>query len=33
MMAHYGRFSGVNNYISVVGKKADNDVDEKAGNS
>ena len=31
MMAHYGRFSGVNNYISIVGKKSDSDVDEKAG--
>lgn len=31
MMAHYGRFSGVNSYISIVGKKSDNDLDEKAG--
>lgn len=30
MMAHYGRFSGVNNYISIVGKKSDN-LDEMAG--
>lgn len=29
-MAHYGRFSGVNNYISIVGNK-DNGLDEKAG--
>ena len=31
MMAHYGRFSGVNSYISIVGKKADSGIDEKAG--
>lgn len=31
MMAHYGKFSGVNNYISVVGKKDDSNIDEKAG--
>lgn len=31
MMAHYGKFSGVNNYISIVGKKTDSDIDEKAG--
>ena len=29
-MAHYGKFSGCNNYIAVVGKKSD-DLDEKAG--
>lgn len=30
MMAHYGKFSGVENYIALVGKK-DNSLDEKAG--
>ena len=30
MMAHYGKFSGVENYIALVGKKGD-DLDEKAG--
>lgn len=30
IMAHYGKFSGCNNYIAVVGKKSDN-LDEKAG--
>lgn len=30
MMAHYGRFTGVNNYIAIVGPKG-NDLDEKAG--
>lgn len=30
IMAHYGKFSGCNNYIAVVGKKSD-DLDEKAG--
>lgn len=30
MMAHYGKFSGVNNYIVLVGKKGDG-LDEKAG--
>lgn len=30
MMAHYGKFSGVNNYIAIVGPKND-DLDEKAG--
>lgn len=30
MMAHYGRFSGVSNYISIVGKK-DDALDEEAG--
>lgn len=30
MMAHYGKFSGVNNYISIVGAKG-KDLDEKAG--
>ena len=30
MMAHYGKFSGVSNYISIVGEK-NNDLDEKAG--
>ena len=29
-MAHYGRFSGVGNYISIVGKKSQEN-DEKAG--
>ena len=30
MMAHYGKFSGVQNYIAVVGKKAP-DLEERAG--
>lgn len=30
MMAHYGKFSSVENYIALVGKKAP-DLDEKAG--
>lgn len=30
MMAHYGKFSGVSNYIALVGKKSAN-LDEKAG--
>lgn len=30
MMAHYGKFSGVKNYIALVGKK-DADLEEKAG--
>lgn len=30
MMAHYGNFSGVENYIALVGKK-DADLEEKAG--
>lgn len=30
MMAHYGKFSGVTNYISVVGPKG-KELDEKAG--
>lgn len=30
MMAHYGKFSGVENYIALVGKKGAN-LDEKAG--
>lgn len=30
MMAHYGKFSGVNSYISIVGAK-NNELDEKAG--
>lgn len=30
LMAHYGHFSGCNNYISVTGKKSP-DLDEKAG--
>lgn len=30
IMAHYGKFSGVENYIALVGKKAP-DLDEKAG--
>lgn len=30
MMAHYGKFSGVENYIALVGQK-DNVLDEKAG--
>ena len=29
-MAHYGKFSGVENYIALVGKKG-NDLEEKAG--
>ncbi len=29
-MAHYGKFSGVNNYITLVGKKSDN-LDELLG--
>lgn len=30
MMAHYGKFKGVQNYIALVGKKA-SDLDEKLG--
>jgi len=30
MMAHYGKFSGVENYIALVGRKGDG-LDEKAG--
>lgn len=30
MMAHYGKFGGVENYIALVGKKGDS-LDEKAG--
>lgn len=30
MMAHYGKFSGVENYIALVGKKSDN-LEEKTG--
>ena len=30
MMAHYGKFKGVENYIALVGKK-DADLDEKVG--
>lgn len=30
IMAHYGKFSGVNNYIALVGRKAP-DLEEKAG--
>lgn len=30
MMARYGRFSGVSNYVALVGKKS-NDFDEKCG--
>lgn len=30
MMAHYGKFDGVENYIALVGKKGA-DLDEKAG--
>lgn len=30
MLAHYGKFTGVKNYISVVGKK-EKELDEKAG--
>lgn len=30
MMAHYGKFRGVNNYIAIVGRK-DDSLDEKAG--
>ena len=30
LMAHYGKFSGVQNYIALVGKKAP-DLDEKCG--
>lgn len=30
IMAHYGKFSGVENYIALVGKKGDS-LDEKAG--
>ena len=30
LMAHYGRFSGVNNYIAIVGPKSD-ELEEKAG--
>ena len=30
LMAHYGRFSGVSNYIAIVGRKGD-DTEEKVG--
>lgn len=30
MMAYYGKFGGVENYIALVGKKSDS-LDEKAG--
>ena len=30
LMAHYGKFSGVKNYIAIVGKKG-SDVQEKCG--
>lgn len=30
LMAHYGRFSGVSNYIAIVGRKGD-DIEEKVG--
>lgn len=30
LMAHYGKFSGVKNYIALIGKKG-NDLDEKCG--
>jgi len=30
IMAHYGKFSGVNNYIALVGKKGA-DLEEKSG--
>ncbi len=30
MMAHYGKFSGVQNYIALIGKKSD-DLEEKLG--
>lgn len=30
MMAHYGRFSGVKNYVALIGKKCDN-FEEKIG--
>ena len=30
IMAHYGKFSGVRNYIAIVGKKA-SDLEEKCG--
>lgn len=30
MLAHYGKFTGVNNYIAIVGPK-ENDLDEKGG--
>ena len=30
MMAHYGKFSGVQNYIALVGPK-DSDLEEKCG--
>ena len=29
-MAHYGKFSGVQNYIALIGRK-NNDLDEKIG--
>ncbi len=29
-MAHYGNFSGVNNYLALIGKK-DKDLEEKCG--
>lgn len=30
-LAHYGQFSGVQNYILVAGKKSDTNIDEKCG--
>lgn len=31
IMAHYGKFSGVENYIALIGKKSDALLDEKCG--
>ena len=30
-LAHYGKFTGVNNYFALVGKKTDPELDEKCG--
>ncbi len=31
IMAHYGKFSGVQNYIALVGSKSDSSLEEKCG--
>lgn len=30
-MAHYGKFTGVHNYIALIGRKDDSNLDEKSG--
>lgn len=30
-LAHYGKFTNANNYIALVGKKSDKDLDERCG--